>query len=902
MHYVSGYEVGQHLTKEVHQLASCSTKTWQNVNSEFGETHVCHVGGMIAFKSSTIISCPPETLLHIILEKQPDWDINYRGIEVLEEYDSFNHIVLLTVQIPFLNKLACYCLYRCITLNHTKKEYIIVYQSVDHDQIPEGGMILSCAPSGYFVYPVEGDPNKCRLVNVFQFHPEEAENPAIMPKLVSASERITYGLRNAAGRITIADPTPCWDNVVFSIRRQVFNSIQDLNLTTGWSIRDTLSGVSVYGKQNPIHGDYVIALRGTFSMPYASDVVTNSIYAAMAEVSPCEHITPLSPPKSVLENAFTMPLCFNQPELEDGTATDNRYTLVLVCKNIIKENVCDVSYRAVLENMPGAVYIDSIIPSCGIVVGPTAGGCTAQWITQLSFPAQPDNATIRKASQRMISHIGYLQAHITKKLRATSVEARAFSSSPLPLENLQDLVLDDTEAPAPRRGKGKRKTSNSSLGMMNVDDIVLKNTKTSEGDKMASSKPFLFLVPNSSDGTVHHFVRRRRGSPLSLSNFDMLPQELLLEIFLFLDSSSLSNVSHTCSHFKEVVTSNQLWRRIFHRYWGDVRGRVSRRYAGDDDPSTFFTASFLDWKDLFLERQYIEKAWESPARRALSFSVTKAHTRGLRSMALLPRCHRLVTGSQDGVARVWDVMSGTCLVAVQGDSACISVAAERDTCVKLAYKNGIVRVFDVMTEECPSEVNLGEMMRGCVFGTNGIVTWHNNNAAMRWDETTRQCVTTFTGHTKRIKSCSLNQRESMLFTASRDTTVKIWDPHNGTQISSIDGHGGSVGDIAPLGEHGCITVASDTKVRVWDIRKLSAPLHVMHGHTDKVRCVRVSEIGGKICTGGGDGACIWRTSDFSLIRKELDGESVMSLTMDEESIAFGGDTGRLTYFDFTPHR
>lgn len=166
----------------------------------------------------------------------------------------------------------------------------------------------------------------------------------------------------------------------------------------------------------------------------------------------------------------------------------------------------------------------------------------------------------------------------------------------------------------------------------------------------------------------------------------------------------------------------QLWRSLYTRVWGDVRGRVARRYCGDDDPVNFFS-NFSDWKEVYLERQYIEAAWEVPESRALSFTVTKAHARSVRGMALLPYRHRLVTGSQDRLVRVWDVTSGTCLLKLNGTSSCVAVRPWGDAQVKVGYKDGTVQVFDVVREECTSELRTGEPMRGCLFSNNNRYYW-----------------------------------------------------------------------------------------------------------------------------------------------------------------------------------
>jgi WD40 repeat protein len=386
------------------------------------------------------------------------------------------------------------------------------------------------------------------------------------------------------------------------------------------------------------------------------------------------------------------------------------------------------------------------------------------------------------------------------------------------------------------------------------------------------------------------------------SKFDSLPQELVLEVLKFLDSPSLSNVAATCNHFRVLITSCNLWRNLYNRIWGEVRGRVALRYSGDDDPTSFF-CSFREWKELYLERQYIEAAWEAPERRALSFTVIKAHARSVLSMTLLPPRHRLVTGSQDRLVRVWDVTSGACLFKLQGPASCVAVDTWSDTQVKIGYKNGVVRVYDVMYNECTNELSTGETMRGCIFSKNSFISWYEH--ATHWDETTNQAIGTFTGHLQRVKSCTLCPTKSILYTASRDSTVRLWDLHNQSKITSINGHARAVNAIELINPNMCITGSSDKVVKTWDLRNLSAPVHVLSGHhAGKLKCIKYNAIGTKICTGGEDGVNVWRDigASFEHLRTDFDGECVASIVMDEESVAYGGINGQIQYYDFAPHR
>ncbi len=161
-----------------------------------------------------------------------------------------------------------------------------------------------------------------------------------------------------------------------------------------------------------------------------------------------------------------------------------------------------------------------------------------------------------------------------------------------------------------------------------------------------------------------------------------------------------------------------MWQAIYFHRFGQVRGRVARRYCGDDDPRAFFSSTFPSWKELYLERQYIERAWESPVQRALCLSIPQAHAGAIRGIVVLASSHRILTGSRDQLVRVWDAFSGACLLALQGPATCVNVEAGETGCVaRVGYKNGTVQIFDVEKEHISHQYRFGESMRGCTFSS-----------------------------------------------------------------------------------------------------------------------------------------------------------------------------------------
>eukprot|EP00026_Physarum_polycephalum_P001801 Phypoly_transcript_01804.p1 GENE.Phypoly_transcript_01804~~Phypoly_transcript_01804.p1 ORF type:complete len:912 (-),score=138.37 Phypoly_transcript_01804:33-2768(-) len=911
MHYENGHEVAQQLAREVHSIAFSPAKAWVRTEST-EETYICQLGGMIALKLHAIFECSPDTLLSILQERQMEWDINLRHLEILEEYDHFNQIKLQKFLWPVVGKMVNMCLYTCVIANQPN-QYAVVYQSIDHERIPPYEPLINIFPSGFFLAPVPGSPHRCHLTSVFQFQSEYPQNPKVVAHFCSSSERIIAGLRGVVSRSSgMADR---WESIVNFLRKDMYHTMQTLNPSDGWALRFQRAGMRTYTRQNS--QEFRVATRTSFTLPYRCHEVASYLFAASYKNAEWDHFVEKTEDTKFLgPNTVTQRITYS--DLQDGTAMKG---YMLVHMNIIKDNTCDIFFKVSYNEPPVSFngWLHNFITMGGFIIHTSPDNprhCTIQSIVDTPHSAPCSDEGLKRESLRVHHYLTSLVVYITKIMQQNLGNEPPATPPPLmelPRETPYATAIDTfsktapaeasifkgpPESPRSTREPAHRAPYSKRKQLMNVDDVVFSSNPRNMAPPVTPRKPFLFLV--SDDGSAHRFLRRRLESPIVHSKFDALPQELILEVFKLLDSSALNSIARTCTYFKEFVSNCQLWRTLYHSVWGEVRGRVARRYCGDDDPATFF-ATFPDWKELYLEKQYIEAAWDAPERRALSFTVTKAHARSVQSMALLPYRHRLVTGSQDRLVRVWDVTSGACLLKLHGTASCVAVSPWSDALVKVGYKDGSVHVFDVVREESTSEMRTGEPMRGCIFANNSIISWYEQDV-IHWDETTSQRVATFTGHLQRVKACAYSSSKSILYTASRDTTVRLWDLHNRSKIGTIDGHTRSVNTVALIGENLCLTGSSDKLVKVWDIRKMDTAVTVLSVHTGKLTCIKHSEVGSKLCTGGADGVHLWNSTNFTHVRKDFEGEFVTSLALDEESIAYGGLNGQIQYYDFSPHR
>ena len=119
---------------------------------------------------------------------------------------------------------------------------------------------------------------------------------------------------------------------------------------------------------------------------------------------------------------------------------------------------------------------------------------------------------------------------------------------------------------------------------------------------------------------------------------------------------------------------------------------------------------------------------------------------------------------------------------------------------------------------------------------------------------------TVSGHAAELTDIDCNSEGTLLASASKDGTVKLWDVSSGIEVRSVQVcKKGSVMAVAfhPQGQI-IATISSDGYLRVWDV-STGAMKKQIKAHSQKLLCMSFNRAGDKIAVGSEkDGVAIWR--------------------------------------------
>lgn len=274
----------------------------------------------------------------------------------------------------------------------------------------------------------------------------------------------------------------------------------------------------------------------------------------------------------------------------------------------------------------------------------------------------------------------------------------------------------------------------------------------------------------------------------------------------------------------------------------------------------------------------------------------EGHSRPVTSLTMAADGRYLVSGSEDGMIRLWDLPRSKPhghLKAGTGIQA-LSVSPEGDVLASAGQESWI-RIWDFATgteQGCLSEHQ--SPVRALSFSSTGLLASGSNDATVNIWNAEWQITHRLIGHQGPVGAVAFSPDGRYIATGSDDSTVRIWESATGRELAVLDGHKRPVTalsfspnglllasgsndksvclwvffekrEIRRFRGHGAIvwsvafspdgrflaTVSGDKTVRVWDVGSAREVARGT-GHTNWVRAVLFSPDGSKICTASGD--------------------------------------------------
>lgn len=221
----------------------------------------------------------------------------------------------------------------------------------------------------------------------------------------------------------------------------------------------------------------------------------------------------------------------------------------------------------------------------------------------------------------------------------------------------------------------------------------------------------------------------------------------------------------------------------------------------------------------------------------------------LTAEAFSPDGSIIVTAYEDGLARLWST-SG--IIELRGHRKSVTAVAfsPDGSRVVTASEDGTARLWTVTGElEAVLEGHLGPLT-AVAFSSEGVVTASEDGTARLWTAA-GELEAVLEGHLKPLTAVAFSPDGSRVVTASQDETARLWTA-DGELLSVLAGHEDEVTAVAFSPDGTLVATASeDGTARVWRVGD-GSQLAVLKGHEDALTAIAFSLAGDRLVTASED--------------------------------------------------
>ena len=190
------------------------------------------------------------------------------------------------------------------------------------------------------------------------------------------------------------------------------------------------------------------------------------------------------------------------------------------------------------------------------------------------------------------------------------------------------------------------------------------------------------------------------------------------------------------------------------------------------------------------------------------------------AVAWSPDGGHILTGSDDGTARVWDTSTWeNTLTLEHGDCWFNAVVWSPSGTQILTSSDTYVYVWDTTTWTKTHTLEHSDLVQSVVWSPDGtqILTGAYDNTARIWDAKTGTLLSPTITHNEAVSSVGWSPDGTRILTGAYDNTARIWDAKTGTLLSPTITHNGAVTSVgwSPDGTH-ILTASADYTTHFWE--------------------------------------------------------------------------------------
>jgi len=229
--------------------------------------------------------------------------------------------------------------------------------------------------------------------------------------------------------------------------------------------------------------------------------------------------------------------------------------------------------------------------------------------------------------------------------------------------------------------------------------------------------------------------------------------------------------------------------------------------------------------------------WMWNAAQGKVMNVFSGHSDSITQALFTPDGKNIATASNDGTIRIWDPKTAQTIKVIEGGKNAVQFHTQPIVSLSLNQSSSSGNTIGISGSVDGSAVvsnfTSGTVMAAyrehtasveCttfLFGLPCGVTGALDKTVKVWDLNTMQTRVSLLHDAGVVKVVCLPSRPNLIFSASLDTFLRVWDARSGNLVHKLEGHTNQLLDfeVSPLdtGRLQIVSGAEDQSVRIWEL-------------------------------------------------------------------------------------
>jgi WD40 repeat protein len=243
-------------------------------------------------------------------------------------------------------------------------------------------------------------------------------------------------------------------------------------------------------------------------------------------------------------------------------------------------------------------------------------------------------------------------------------------------------------------------------------------------------------------------------------------------------------------------------------------------------------------------------------------AILEGHDREVRRAELSADNALVVTASRDNTAAVWNALTGKKIASLAGHKSWVSAASfsPGGHFIVTTSLDGTARLWDRNSGALLHTLPHADEVNCAAFSSDDkvLITGCQDGKVTAWETQTGKAFLDMPGHIAGIRAVAFSPvNDQCLLTVSDDWDARIWHVSKGAKPIRLGKHAGGLtnGRFSPDGTM-VVTASRDCSARVWEVAT-GEPISVLE-HSDDVSDAAFSPDSKLVVTASGDGsACVW---------------------------------------------